>query len=154
MKTSGISVCFRIDCTISKILSVVTPPDRARTFAAWITGPSAVGSEKGIPSSIRSAPASSMAYTSFSVTSKDGSPQVMKGMNAFSLLNASAILLLIDILPSVAGDGRTVFVSPPGNGDHHDLVFSHGGNQLSGIGHRMGAFDGRDNPFDTRQILE
>lgn len=45
--------------TISNILSVVTPPDNARMFASWITGPSAVGSENGMPSSIKSAPASS-----------------------------------------------------------------------------------------------
>lgn len=44
-KTSGICVFWRISFTISKILSVVTPPVNARRFAACITGPSAVGSE-------------------------------------------------------------------------------------------------------------
>ena len=38
--------------------SSVAPAASARVAAAWITGPSASGSEKGTPSSIRSAPAS------------------------------------------------------------------------------------------------
>ena len=41
--------------------SGVTPAASARVAAAWITGPSASGSENGTPSSIRSAPASAAA---------------------------------------------------------------------------------------------
>ena len=36
----------------------VTPAVSARSAAAWITGPSAIGSEKGMPSSSMSAPPS------------------------------------------------------------------------------------------------
>ena len=45
--------------------------------AAWITGPSAMGSEKGTPSSSRSAPASTRACISGTVTSGCGSPAVI-----------------------------------------------------------------------------
>ena len=82
MNTSCIWHVLRISFTMVKILSVVTPPDSARRLAPWITGPSAVGSEKGIPSSIISAPASAMANTSCLVTSSEGSPQVINGINA------------------------------------------------------------------------
>ena len=56
-------------------------------------------------------PASSMAYTSCSVTSSDGSPQVINGINAFPFVKLSVILLFMDILPSVAGNRYTVFIS-------------------------------------------
>ena len=46
---------FQFSQPYQKILSVVTPPDNARMLASWITGPSAVGSENGMPSSIKSA---------------------------------------------------------------------------------------------------
>ena len=49
----------------------------ARSQAAWITGPSAMGSENGTPSSSRSAPASTSACISGTVTSGCGSPAVM-----------------------------------------------------------------------------
>ena len=83
MKTIGIFTSFRSFFTISKILSVVVPAESARTFALWITGPSAVGSENGIPSSIRSAPPSAIARTAFAVVSRSGSPQVINATNAF-----------------------------------------------------------------------
>ena len=68
---------------MSKILSVVTPPESARRLAPWMTGPSAVGSEKGIPSSIRSAPFAAMLFTISTVVARSGSPQVIKGIKAF-----------------------------------------------------------------------
>ena len=46
---------------MSSTSSGVTPASSARVPAAWITGPSASGSENGTPSSIRSAPASAAA---------------------------------------------------------------------------------------------
>ena len=51
------------------------------------------------------------ARTAAAVVSKSGSPQVINGINAFPFSNAF-LMLLIDILPSVAGNGSTVFVSP------------------------------------------
>ena len=43
---------------VSSTVSSVAPAASAAVSAAWIVGPSASGSEKGTPSSIRSAPAS------------------------------------------------------------------------------------------------
>ena len=43
---------------ISSAAATLAPPSSAAVAAAWIVGPSASGSEKGTPSSIRSAPAS------------------------------------------------------------------------------------------------
>ena len=44
--------------------------------ARWITGPSAMGSEKGTPNSTRSAPPRTSASTSSGVRKGDGSPAV------------------------------------------------------------------------------
>jgi hypothetical protein len=53
-----------------------TPSARAASPAFWITGPSAIGSEKGTPSSITSAPASTMPCISSGVMSANGKPAV------------------------------------------------------------------------------
>ncbi len=104
------SLLMRI--AMSKMSSVVVPEDSARTSAFCMTGPSAMGSENGIPSSIRSAPAAAMARTSFSVVSMSGSPQVTKGMNALreNTLFMTASESIMDVPPSVSGDGRDVLV--------------------------------------------
>ena len=52
------------------------PPLIARCEARWITGPSAVGSENGIPSSITSAPLSAVAHIMRNDVSASGSPAV------------------------------------------------------------------------------
>jgi hypothetical protein len=49
----------------------------ARSEAFWITGPSAIGSEKGTPSSITSAPAAAIASITSTVASGNGSPAQM-----------------------------------------------------------------------------
>jgi hypothetical protein len=51
---------------------------RARSQARWITGPSAIGSENGTPSSRTSAPPATIACISGTVISGPGSPAVMK----------------------------------------------------------------------------
>ena len=145
----GTETVSRSCLTISKILSVVTPPDKALMFASWITGPSAVGSEKGMPSSIRSAPAAAISFTMAMVVSRSGSPQVIKGINAFPFAKASCILL-INILPSVSGNGGTVLIAAAGNGDYNDLIFGKRRRKLLRIGNGMSAFDSRDNSFCFR----
>ena len=149
MKTMGTSTPrLRRRATSAKASSVVTPPASARMLASWITGPSAVGSEKGMPSSIRSAPASTMATTASSVTSSVGSPQVMNGMKAFLRDPSAAVkalaILLMQIFSSIASDGRDVLVAASGQSDNNDLVGAHGGGKLHGIGHGVGALDGRN----------
>src|SRR6202008_2613877 len=60
----------------------VMPAFSARKDEAWIAGPSAIGSENGMPNSIRSAPASGRRCRSSNEVWASGSPAVMKGMNA------------------------------------------------------------------------
>ena len=117
----GIVTSRRSFRTISNILSVVVPALRARRFAPCMTGPSAVGSEKGIPSSIKSAPAAAIAFTTFAVVSKSGSPQVINGIKALPFSKAFEILLM-DILPSIAGYCRAVFIAPTRNSDYEQLI--------------------------------
>ena len=54
-----------------------TPCFSARSPARWITGPSAIGSENGTPSSMMSAPASTSPCISGTVSAGCGSPAVM-----------------------------------------------------------------------------
>ena len=52
------------------------PRDSARSLAFWMTGPSAMGSLKGTPSSMMSAPPSASACMISGVASAKGSPAV------------------------------------------------------------------------------
>jgi hypothetical protein len=52
------------------------PRASARSLAFWMTGPSAIGSEKGTPSSMMSAPPSASACMICGVESANGSPAV------------------------------------------------------------------------------
>src|SRR5262245_13621036 len=58
------------------VLLRVCPALRARRPAAWIAGPSAIGSVNGMPSSITSAPAPGSARRMASEVSESGSPAV------------------------------------------------------------------------------
>ena len=75
-KTSGADTSPRISRTSSSTLARVTPAASARWVARWITGPSASGSENGMPSSMTSAPRRAASTTSFRVIASDGSPAV------------------------------------------------------------------------------
>ena len=90
-KLIGISGYF--DRTFSnnlKLSSVLWPAVKARLFAAWITGPSSSGSEKGKPSSKASAPLSTSVQIMSKERSKVGSHKVTKGTNAPSFFALSA----------------------------------------------------------------
>ena len=66
----------RIRPAISSTFFKVVPAARATCPACWITGPSAIGSEKGTPSSTISAPASIRRSISASFSSGVGQPTV------------------------------------------------------------------------------
>ncbi len=67
--TIGVSpTSERVSARQSRQRAVRIPRASARSEARWITGPSASGSEKGKPSSIRSAPASTAARASSGVS--------------------------------------------------------------------------------------
>ena len=56
MMTIGVPWAFLSAATIFSTSPGVVPEERERTAAAWIDLPSAIGSEKGIPTSTMSAP--------------------------------------------------------------------------------------------------
>ena len=93
----------------------------ARSAARWITGPSAMGSENGTPSSSTSAPASTSACISGTVAAGEGSPAAM-GISADARpeaavrAKAAAIRSLRVIMASqldaaAFGDGMHVLVA-------------------------------------------
>ena len=65
------------------------PPASARVAAAWMTGPSASGSENGTPSSTRSAPASAQARPIATEASRSGKPPIRYGISAARPADAS-----------------------------------------------------------------
>jgi len=76
----------------------VTPAFSALRDEACIVGPSAIGSEKGIPNSMMSTPPSISAVAISKVASGTGSPAVMKPTSTafpcfFAAANVLAILL-------------------------------------------------------------
>jgi len=52
-----VSSSARKALTMASVLAMVCPDFRARCDDAWMAGPSAMGSENGMPSSMMSAPA-------------------------------------------------------------------------------------------------
>ena len=61
MTTRGTPTSTRLRS--ARIPSGVVPRSRARSEASWMVGPSIIGSEKGIPTSMASAPAPASAST-------------------------------------------------------------------------------------------
>src|SRR3954471_17577448 len=79
---------------ISSTAMTVAPAASARVPAAWITGPSASGSENGTPSSTRSAPPSAYASPIARDVARSGNPPIRYGIRAARLpdpANAAAI---------------------------------------------------------------
>src|SRR5579884_931609 len=115
----GISEVSRMRRAISSTVRSVVPARSARSAPRWITGPSAIGSENGTPSSIRSQPPRSSAATSSGVCSGVGSPAVMYATSpvrscALRESKSRAIRVwLIEVLHVLAIDVR-VFVAAAG----------------------------------------
>src|SRR3989442_3572274 len=83
MSTTGVAASLlRNAATMSSTPLKDTPCANARSEARWITGPSAIGSENGTPSSTTSAPAATSACSNGTVTAGVGSPAVTYGINA------------------------------------------------------------------------
>ena len=84
INTMGVTaLSSRNSFTICKHCFKFIPFAKARSDALCITGPSAIGSENGIPNSIKSAPASTRACMIFTVSEGSGSPAVTKGIKPF-----------------------------------------------------------------------
>ena len=88
--TSGIETFGRTSRIIRKTCSIVRPFASDFVNAAWITGPSAIGSENGIPISTRFAPAFSIAGSSAAVVARSGYPAGMNGISANCRFSRSA----------------------------------------------------------------
>ena len=84
MRTIGVSLSvFRNSFTQSNTKSRLEPRLIARSDARCITGPSAIGPENGMPSSIALAPDRTSSCKSGTVDSSDGSPAQIYGIRAF-----------------------------------------------------------------------
>src|SRR2546425_1132042 len=80
MITTGIVPLLRKRSTSPSVSSAPTPEASAPSEARWISGPSAIGSEKGMPISIARTPRRSRRHIISSVASSEGKPAVRKGM--------------------------------------------------------------------------
>ncbi len=67
---------------MSSVFRKVMPALSARNPDAWIAGPSAIGSVKGMPISMMSAPAFGSAFIISSEVAGSGSPAIKKVMKA------------------------------------------------------------------------
>jgi hypothetical protein len=88
----GVVASFlRKRATAAMVFSRLMPDLSARCPASWIATPSAMGSEKGMPSSITSAPAAGRPAKMASKVASSGSPAMMKVTSAgrLSPFNAS-----------------------------------------------------------------
>src|SRR5262245_19050341 len=111
------------------------PCFNARSLERWMVGPSAIGSEKGTPSSMMSAPPETSASMMGTVAAGLGSPAVTKGISAFlfcawSLLNACAMRDMSELHPGAFGDGVHVLVAAAGEVDQQHLVLAQGRGDL------------------------
>src|SRR5574337_77261 len=134
-----------------------------------MVGPSAMGSEKGTPSSMMSAPPATRARMRGKVSSGEGSPAVMKGMRALRPLWArlAKVVWILDIAKGAGGPGHPgnrkgsesdagtlghgVHVLVPATREIHqqELVPGQGRGQARGIGQGMGRLQGRDDAFQS-----
>src|SRR5919206_3155614 len=104
MATTGTRSAMRAPASITPC--TVAPAASARVPAAWMTGPSANGSENGTPSSTRSAPPSAYASPIAREAARSGKPPIRYGMSAARLpepAKAAAIRSAPAIAPAAGG---------------------------------------------------
>ncbi len=104
INTTGVVSSSRRNArTMSSTRATFTPACRPRLAAAWMIGPSAIGSVKGMPISIRSAPAAGMPRNNAIDEASSGSQASRNGINAprpsrFSAANRLAMRLMPRLL--------------------------------------------------------
>src|ERR1051325_4294130 len=149
---SGIELFVRIVRAMRKRSSVVVPAASARCDAAWITGPSAIGSENGTPSSIASAPARSSSSTMRGVASGLGSPHVTYAMSPqrFSARSWRKSFLTRFKGPHL----RHVLVAAPAEIHHHDLPAADRAAVAQQPAERMRRLQRGDDAFRLAQFVE
>src|ERR1700712_883494 len=163
MNTKGIGSSWASSCASSKQPSTVAPAASARWFACKITGPSAIGSENGICSSIRSTPASTICRTILRDSAMLGEPSTMCVMSRMSLearrlrISASSTVRLCFLHDELAPrgivkrirDGEDVLVTATRLVDQNLLVFRQRTSFFEGLRERMRGLEGRNDAFFT-----
>src|SRR5258706_572094 len=102
----------------------------ARWPASWIAGPSAIGSENGMPISLRSAPAA-------------GRPANSRPQGRGSKPDAETV-----------GDGVNVLVAAAAHVHHDQVVARQGRRDLSDMSQRMSGFERRDDALEPARQLK
>src|SRR5689334_13070980 len=123
-----------------------------------MTGPSAIGSLNGTPSSISVAPARDNAISSCSVVARSGSPAVIYGMRPFfpcclRLVKTSAMRPKRLQLQGFA-HGIYVFVSAPGKIHDDQLIATQLARDFHRVRHCMCRLERRNDSFESRQCLK
>src|SRR5437867_12306127 len=121
-----------------------------------MTGPSAMGSEKGTPSSIKSTPPRSSAATSAAVRSGAGSPAVMYPISpgrpsCLSRSKSRLMRVTIEFLDVFSVD-VSIFVASPGKVHNEDLVFG-GGRAIDRFRNGVRRFERRNQTFRPGEEL-
>src|SRR3990172_3748057 len=148
----------RAGATSARTAAGRAPACRARLDASWITPPSITGSEKGMPTSIASAPACSSPRRSSAST--PGSPPVTQGTNARPPPSRRARMAVSRSAtgadPSLAAEeaphGVQVLVTPPRQVDQHELPL--GERPGKEPADRVSGLERGQDPFLARQSLE
>src|ERR1041385_7869471 len=123
-----------------------------------MTGPSAIGSLNGTPSSISVAPVRDNSISSCSVVARSGSPAVMYGMRPFfpcclRFVKTSAMRPKRLRLQSFA-HGIYVLVSTSGKVHDDHLITSQRARDFQRVPHRMCRLERGNDPFKPRQQLK
>ena len=135
----------------------VRPRASARPAAAWITGPSATGSEKGMPTSSMSAPPSTSASRIAALVSRSGSPSMTKAPNAPSPRAASAREHRRVAAHAASSSRRcacSMSLSPRPERLTTSTISVAASASFSAWAERMGGFEGADDPLRAGQQRE
>ena len=135
------------------------PAASARSPAAWIAGPSAIGSVNGMPSSIRSAPACGNALTMASEVSWSGSPAMTKVISAarpssWSAAKRRSMRVVIALCFQMPRDRIEVLVAAAGEIDHHQVILRLLRRQIEHLGDGVRRFQRRNDAFELGEKLE
>src|SRR3954468_20041419 len=160
MSTTGVLASSRRNSrTITSTSLRPTWCFNARSEDRWITGPSAMGSENGTPSSITSAPPRTRACMTGTVCAGAGSPAVTKGMSALrfdaaSFAKVSAMRPTLERDPGSLGDRVHVLVAASRKIDEEDAVPGHRRRELHGVRDGVARFERRDDALGAAERVE
>src|SRR5918999_1854625 len=135
----------------------VAPASSARVPAAWITGPSASGSENGTPSSSTSAPASAHAAPIATVDSRSGKPPIRYGISAArpgAAANAAAIRSRPVSVTEAKLREHLGEVLVPAAGEAHQVERVGADGVVEGPGDRVRGLERGDDPLELADAAQ